>query len=124
MRTHLSTLLILVALPFTIQSQPAAAQQAPTLDGLEVQTRGPVHEGYAQPTDAAAQPLPAVPKEPPPPIAEQPPDQKPEGDNVQWIPGYWAWDADKNDYIWVSGFWRVPPPHRKWVPGHWADAAG
>jgi WXXGXW repeat (2 copies) len=44
---------------------------------------------------------------------------KPQGDNVQWIAGYWAWDTDRQDFLWVSGFWRVPPPDRKWVPGYW-----
>ena len=33
-----------------------------------------------------------VPKQPPDPIQELPPDQKPSGQNIQWIPGYWAWD--------------------------------
>lgn len=32
-----------------------------------------------------------------------PPDQKPEGDDVAWIPGYWAWDDERNDFLWVSG---------------------
>src|SRR5262249_59769940 len=50
--------------------------------------------------------------------------QKPEGENVQWIPGYWGWDEDRNDFVWVSGFWRVPPPSRQWVPGHWVQVAG
>ena len=51
-----------------------------------------------------------VPKQPPDPIPEVPPDQKPEAENAQWLPGYWAWDEDRKDFIWVSGFWRVPPP--------------
>ena len=55
----------------------------------------------------------ALPK-PPDPIPEEPPDQKPKGDNVQWIPGYWAWDDDRQDFLWVSGCWRVPPSGRNW----------
>jgi hypothetical protein len=55
----------------------------------------------------------------PDPIEELPPDQKPEGNNVQWIPGYWAWDEDRNDFLWVSGIWRDIPPGQQWVPGHW-----
>src|SRR5439155_20762955 len=43
----------------------------------------------------------------------------PEGDNVAWIPGYWGWDEEAEDFVWVSGFWRVVPPGRAWVPGHW-----
>src|SRR5262249_3547820 len=55
---------------------------------------------------------------------EQPPDQKPEGENVGWIPGYWAWDDERSDFLWVSGFWRDVPPDRKWVPGTWQQVEG
>jgi hypothetical protein len=91
----------------------------PSDDGIAVQARGPVHEAFAKPTTARPQPGPVAPRQPPPPIPEQPPDQKPEGANVQWIPGYWSWDGDKNDFIWVSGFWRAAPPQRRWVAGRW-----
>src|SRR5207248_1484844 len=67
---------------------------------------------------------PVVPKEPPEPIDELPPDQKPEGDNVQWIPGYWAWDDQASDFLWISGFWRDVPPGRRWVPGTWQKVEG
>src|SRR5262249_16867084 len=59
---------------------------------------------------------------PPAPVEELPPAQKPEGENVQWIPGYWAWDQDRDDFIWVSGVWRDIPPGREWVPGYWSPA--
>jgi hypothetical protein len=85
---------------------------------IQPQLRGPIHEGYAQP-NGPPRPGPAVSKKPPEPIREVPPEQKPEGDNVAWIPGYWSWDEDKSDFIWVSGFWRVAPAGRKWVPGYW-----
>ena len=91
-------------------------------DDIEVLARGPVHEAYAEPSEREPKPTPIVRKEPPKPIEELPPDQKPEGDNVQWLPGYWAWDEDKTDFVWVSGFWRVPPPGRSWVPGSWQRA--
>ncbi len=103
---------------------PDAAEAPAADDGVSVQTRGPVHEAYAKPLDQKPQPGPVVPKKPPDPITEIPPDQKPEGDNVQWVPGYWAWDDGRNDFLWVSGFWRVVPPGRKWVPGHWQQADG
>jgi len=82
-------------------------------------TRGPVHEAFAAPVvhDTAA--APAIPKEPPAPIQEMPPDQKPAGQNIQWISGYWSWDVSRNDYLWVSGIWREPPPNNQWVPGYW-----
>jgi hypothetical protein len=111
----------------------AAAAQAPSDtpppppapgEGVEVMARGPVHEAFAEPTDVRPQPSPLVTKQPPEPVNELPPDQNPEGDNVQWIPGYWAWDQDQNDFLWVSGFWRVAPPGRRWVPGTWQEVEG
>jgi hypothetical protein len=98
---------------------PANGQQADKGDDTEVLTRGPVHEAYADPGVTPSEGSPIIQKQPPDPINELPPDQKPEGDNVIWVPGYWTWDEDRNDYIWLSGFWRVPPPDRTWVPGSW-----
>jgi hypothetical protein len=87
-------------------------------------TRGPIHEAFAAPVvhDPAAGQV--VSNAPPAPIQEMPPDQKPAGQNVQWIPGYWAWDVSQNDYLWVSGIWREPPPYSQWVPGYWHDVEG
>jgi hypothetical protein len=93
-------------------------------DKVEVLARGPVHEAYAEPVEREPKPSPVLAKEPPKAIEELPPDQKPDGANVQWMPGYWAWDDDKEDYIWVSGFWRNAPPGRTWVPGSWRKAEG
>jgi hypothetical protein len=91
-----------------------AASQDP-----QVLTRGPVHEAFASPVVHDPAPGPVVPKDPPAPIQEMPPDQKPTGQNIQWIPGYWGWDVSRNDYIWISGIWREPPPNSQWVPGYW-----
>jgi hypothetical protein len=92
-------------------------------DNIQVLARGPVHEAYATPVDLQAGPGAVVGKQPPAPIEELPPDQRPAGDDVQWVPGYWMWDDERNDYIWVSGFWRQPPPGRAWVPGTWQRQA-
>ena len=99
-----------------------SAQDPPPDPNVEVLTRGPVHEAYANAVTSQPAPGLLAPKQPPAPIEELPPDEKPAGENVQWIPGYWAWDEDKQDFLWVSGFWRVPPPNRTWVPGVWHDA--
>src|SRR5438105_14553112 len=101
---------------------PAGANAAKPDDGMEVEARGPVHEAYAKPFDKNLTPAAVVAKKPPPPIPEEPPNEKPNA-AAEWLPGYWGWDADRNDFIWISGFWRVPPPGRQWVPGHWAQAA-
>src|SRR4029077_1083903 len=83
--------------------------------GVEVLARGPIHEAFAsltinpQPTTAIAKPPPAL-------LEELPPEEKPEG-QVTWIGGYWAWDDDRNDFLWVSGTWRTPPAGKRWVAG-------
>ena len=84
-------------------------------------TRGPVHEAFAAPLVHDPKPGPIVGKTPPKPVEEMPPDQRPEGDEVQWIPGYWQWDAGRNDFLWISGVWRDPPPGCQWVPGYWTS---
>jgi hypothetical protein len=93
-------------------------------EGARVLTQGPIHEAFAEPIVFDPKPGPVVPKAPPKPIPEVPPDQKPEGANVQWIPGYWAWDDARNDFIWVSGVWRAIPPDREWIPGYWQQVDG
>ncbi|HEV8059259.1 MAG TPA: hypothetical protein VGP68_05280 [Gemmataceae bacterium] len=90
--------------------------------GIIVQTRGPLHEAFAQPVDQNPTPTTVVPKAPPPAVPELPPAEKPDGANVQWIPGYWGWDPEKKDYLWVSGIWRNAPPDRKWTSGYWNKA--
>jgi hypothetical protein len=109
------------------QAGYARAQQPDPADansGMTVLTQGPVHEAFAEPVVYDPRPGPVVPKQPPAPIEEMPPDQKPAGDDVVWIPGYWAWDDGRNDFLWVSGLWRQPPPGRQWVPGYWNQVEG
>ncbi len=92
--------------------------------GVQTLTRGPVNEAFASPTVADPTPGMIVPKQPPADIKETPPEYQPEGQNVQWFPGYWAWDEDRDDFIWISGVWRDPPPGKRWVPGYWAQVTG
>ncbi|MFO0804489.1 MAG: hypothetical protein U0791_15360 [Gemmataceae bacterium] len=114
----LGTLVLAVSFP-EAPAQPVARQPADEADdGPDVLARGPVHEAYAS-TVEMPKAGEIAPKAPPAPIEELPPDQKPEGDNVQWIPGYWDWDDERTDFIWISGFWRVPPPNHVWMPGSW-----
>ena len=93
-------------------------------DGAEVLTRGPVHEAFAATITFKPVAGITVPKAPPAAIEELPPDQRPEGDNVTWIPGYWAWDDENAEFLWVSGIWRNLPPGRQWMPGYWSESAG
>ena len=90
---------------------PANAEQA-----VQVLTRGPVHEAFAETVTFDPEPGIVVPKAPPAAIEEVPPEQRLKGANVAWIPGYWAWDDEREDFLWVSGIWRDLPPGRQWVP--------
>ena len=99
------------------QPAPADAEQ-----GVQVLTRGPVHEAFAETVTFDPEPGIVAPKAPPAAIEELPPDQKPEGANVAWVPGYWAWDDERSDFLWVSGIWRALPPGRQWVPGYWGKS--
>jgi hypothetical protein len=102
---------------------PKAGAEAQANSKIRVETRGPVHEAFAQPFEKDPKANKPVPKQPPQPIAEEPPDQRPAGDNVQWIPGYWSWNPEAKDFLWVSGIWRNVPDSRRWVPGHWSGTA-
>ncbi len=96
------------------QPGPADAEE-----GVQVLTRGPVHEAFAGTVTFDPEPGVVAPAAPPAAIEELPPDQRPEGTNVAWIPGYFAWDDEWNDFLWVSGIWRALPPGRQWFPGYW-----
>jgi hypothetical protein len=91
-------------------------------DGVEILTRGPVHEAFAATINFKAVEGLIAPQAPPEVIQEIPPDQRPEGDNVTWIPGYWAWDEESKGFLWVSGIWRNLPPGRQWIPGYWWES--
>ncbi|NLA76054.1 MAG: BcpO-related WXXGXW repeat protein, partial [Deltaproteobacteria bacterium] len=90
----------------------------------EVQTRGPVNEAFAQPVTIEENTPFIVPKGPPADIDEDPPLDRPAGSEFAWIPGYWAWDSEKNTHIWISGCWRAVPPGKYWEPGYWAKVDG
>ena len=101
------------------QVPPIPAEEQP-----EILMRGPVNESFAQPVNLEIQAGFTAPMEPPADIEEIPPMERPVGEQFAWVPGYWAWDSDRNGYVWVSGCWRAIPPNMSWVPGYWAMAAG
>jgi hypothetical protein len=100
------------------QPPPIPAQEQP-----EVLTRGPVHEAFAEPVNLQIQAGLVVPNQPPANIEEIPPAERPKGAHYVWVPGYWSWDGDRNNYIWVSACWRATPPNMSWVPGYWAQVS-
>ncbi|HEV2969047.1 MAG TPA: hypothetical protein VGY55_03590 [Pirellulales bacterium] len=114
---------LLAASIWAFPNAPLRGQDPAGGPDQEVLTHGPVHEAYAEPTVSnPTEPL-VVPKQAPAPIEEMPPDVKPDGANVVWIAGYWAWDDTRNDFIWVSGIWRDTPPNYVWVAGYWSQVA-
>ena len=93
-------------------------------EDFQVLTRGPIHEAFAEQLSQKPAAGTRVDRRPPEPIDEIPPEAKPEGDDISWIPGYWYWDGERSDFIWISGVWRNMPPDRRWVPGYWSDRDG
>ncbi len=93
-------------------------------DGYDTLTRGPIHEAFAEPISFDPEPGPRSPVAPPDPISEIPPQYAPAGANVTWIPGYWIWDEEVNDFLWISGIWRNIPPGREWIAGYWIQSQG
>ena len=116
--------LILLTLP-ALSGWPFAAAQTNIAPQPEILAQGPIHEAFAQPAEGGSpQPGPVVTGQPPAPIEELPPDQMPQGRDVRWIPGYWQWDDDRSEFIWVSGVWRDLPPGEQWLPGTWRQVDG
>ena len=107
---------------YTWDSAICVAQEAGADDkGAQVLTRGPVHEAFAGIVTFNPVPGVIVTKAPPVPIEEVPPGERPVGTNITWIPGYWAWDDERTDFLWVSGTWRALPPGRQWMAGYWSN---
>lgn len=107
-------------------AQPAAAQVEERQDepqpgeaDFTALTSGPMHEAFAEVYNKDPVPGIIVSEAPPEPVDEVPPEARPEGENVEWIPGYWAWDDGEKQFIWISGVWRELPPEQQWVPGYW-----
>ena len=92
------------------------------VDEAEPMLRGPVHEAFAEQFNQDPVQGLIVPQQPPEPIEELPPDVRPDGRQVEWISGYWAWDDDEQDFFWVSGIWREVPQGFRWLPGYWTKA--
>lgn len=77
-----------------------------------------IHEGFLTKVSADIL-LDAYPTRPPNPINERIPRQS--DSNTTWLAGYWAWNDQKDDFIWISGVWRRPPPSHQWIAGFWSQ---
>lgn len=119
-RWRLVAALLIMGAQFGLRQ--AIAEHGDAGEAVQVLTRGPVHEAFAETVTFDPRPGIVVPKAPPAAIEELPPQHKPQGADVAWISGYWAWDDDLSDFLWVSGVWRDLPPGRQWVPGYWSES--
>ncbi|MBU4317738.1 MAG: YXWGXW repeat-containing protein [Proteobacteria bacterium] len=125
MKTAMITVMVMVLLTGGLNGEAVAqAPPVPYEEQPEVLTRGPLNEAFAQPVNLEIQAGLIAPNRPPADIEEILPAQRPAGDQFAWVPGYWAWDSDRNDYLWVSGCWRAVPPDMNWVPGYWSQTRG
>lgn len=124
----LAALLIIPGLSFSqqimAQEDPPEIYETDIDENMEVLDAGPVHEAFAETSVSDTEPGIIVPKTPPDPIEEVPPEHEDLEEGAVWISGYWAWDNDRNDFIWISGTWRVPPSGREWTAGYWVEAEG
>ena len=102
---------------------PGSESAVQELQGSPIES-GPIHEAFAEPLELTPKPTKVLKKAPPANIEELPPTTKPTSSRVKWIPGYWAWDAQRDDYVWVSGVWRRSPVGRVWVAGRWEHVEG
>ena len=42
-----------------------------------------------------------------------------------FVPGYWFWDTEVSDYVWIPGTWvPAPEPGYLWTPGYWGYEGG
>lgn len=122
MKTLIMTLMAMVMVTGALYGQtPDQPPPVPSEEQPEVLTRGPVNEAFAQPVNLEEEKGFIVPEAPPPDIEEVLPAERPVGEHFAWIPGYWAWDSDRNEYIWISGCWRAVPPGKYWIPGYWTE---
>jgi len=112
-----------VALRRVAEAQATVSTAAPQ---IEVLLSGPVHEAFLQPFDGNVTPGQVIHQAPPLPLHEIAPRFMPEGNGIQWIPGYWSTLPDAkgiNDFVWVSGTFRRVPPGRTWMSGGWVKVA-
>ena len=105
---------------FGVETVGSNSQIETESEGASALMRGPVHEAFAEQFSANVSPSEVINREPPAAIDELPPAFKPAGVNIEWISGYWSWDIESDDYVWVTGIWRNVPPNQQWIPGYWS----
>lgn len=120
-----------IATPTVPNQVPPAPSPSPLVDAspsipaeeaaVQPLQQGPIHEAFATaPTPTFTGDV--APYAPPEPIREDPAIAMPNSSGSTWIPGYWHWDTQQQQYIWISGLYRIAPPGRTWVPCVWAES--
>ncbi|WP_435007780.1 hypothetical protein P12x_005045 [Tundrisphaera lichenicola] len=115
-------LVIVGAMGLTSRATGLQIPADPSPSEIRVLARGPIHEAYLGPI--LFNPSHGIVATQAPPstlIEELPQELRPEGIQVEWIPGNWAWDHQQRSFLWVSGVWRDVPPGRQWIPGYWSQ---
>lgn len=83
--------------------------------------RGTVYTSQAQATTNVVYAQPPPPP-PPPAMVSAPPPPSPD---AIWINGHYDYDGASYAYVWVPGYWTIPPPgYRYYVVAHWAWRGG
>ena len=103
----------------SIQAAPPVEMESN--EDFETYNRGPLHEAFATPSSDTAVEGIIIKKQPPELVNELIPDERPDGESVVWIPGYWSYDEELDDFLWITGVWRDIPPGMRWVPGYWEE---
>ncbi len=85
-------------------------------NNFEIVDRGFIHEAF-MPKENGTLILKGVQQPPPEAVREKAPSQN--NPNLQWIPGYWHWSDEHQDFYWITGVWRRPPPGLLWTTGKW-----
>lgn len=115
--------------PPALEGPVIGEQTAPDLPEAQTQAddpelSAPLHDALRLSNAPVDQVKERAPKSPPPPVAERPSTDRPDP-QARWFGGYWSWDSTRDDFVWVSGAWRVPPADSIWVEGRWRrDAEG
>ena len=105
--------------PSAANALPTVADESDLFESVPM-PRGPIHEAFAEPVQLTPLASPVIEKDPPVSITETPAN-RPAGEDMQWINGYWGWNENVERYLWVSGVWRKTPPGRRWEPGRWEE---
>ena len=54
----------------------------------------------------------------PPPVREEVMAPRP-AYAAEWVRGYWRWDPQVRQHVWVPGRWMAARPGYRWVDGGW-----